>query len=364
MEINKNNDILLACRFCPMCRHVCASGNISNSESDFSRGRAMLLYGVHKGSAQYDNSIVEALYNCFLCGCCWDHCESHYDLPKLLKASRIDMVDLGVAPREAYEIKESMLKYKNPYLIKDVESFDTKNRIKKGADYLYYMGFNIRYFNHEIAEAVSKLFDKIGLEYTFLSNEPDCGKVFSLLGFAKDSIEAAKTLYGEIKNSGVSKIIISDPLSYDCIKNDFKELGLNLEPGIEIMHFSYFFTKFMQNIKIKKYTQPVTLIDSEYLGRFNNIIESPRKILKLIADNHFIELMDNNEMQLASGEASFIFKNKKFGAAGILAKNICDIAKEKGLSRLITLSPTTKNYINKHTDCKAIDLAEFILENT
>ncbi len=363
MEISKNFDILKSCRFCPMCRHVCSSGNISNVESDFPRGRAMILHGIHKGSSKYDKDLVDALYNCFLCGCCWDHCESHYDLPKLIRASRIDMVEMGVAPKEALEIKESMLQYGNPYGIKDAKPFDFQNKYKESAAYIYYMGFDIHYFNHEIAQAVITVLDHLGFDYTLIPNEPDCGKVLSLLGFANDAKKAAQKLYDEIKRIGCKQIIVSDPLSYDCLKNDFKELGLDLGGTIEIVHFSEFAAEHMNEISLKKGKGPVSLVDSEYLGRFNNVFEPPRKIIKAIAGDKLVELMDNAEMQLASGEAAFIFRNETFNAGKILVQKICDMAKVKEISDLVTLSPTTKNYINKNSDCRASDIAEFIAQS-
>ncbi len=359
MEISKNFDILKACRFCPMCRHVCSSGNISNIESDFPRGRAMILHGIYKGSSKYDKDLVDALYNCFLCGCCWDSCESHYDLPKLIKSSRIDMVAMGMAPQEAKDIKKSMVDYGNPYEVKDAKAFDVKNKYKDSAKTLYYMGFDINYFDHEIAKAALKVFEHSAIDYTLMKNELDCGKVFSLLGFIKESKAAAQELYDAIKKIGCTQIIVSDPLAYDCLKNDFKEFGLDLSPDIKVMHFSEFAAENLDKMSLKKQKEPVSLVDSEYLGKFNHILEPPRKVIKNIAGDGFIELMDNIEMQLASGEAAFIFRNKKFNAGSILAQKICAMAKERGLRNLVTLSPTTKNYINKSTDCSAIDIAEY-----
>ena len=48
MEIEKNYSILKACRFCPMCRHLCTSGLLTNHESDFPRGRALIIYNIYK----------------------------------------------------------------------------------------------------------------------------------------------------------------------------------------------------------------------------------------------------------------------------------------------------------------------------
>jgi Fe-S oxidoreductase len=359
MEINKNIDVLKSCRFCPMCRHVCPSGSISNVESDFPRGRAMILFGIHKGRAQYDEDRAEALYNCFLCGCCWAHCESHYDLPKLIKASRVDMVNLGAAPKEVYEIRDSMLEFKNPYSVKK-EPYDTQGKIKKGARYLYYMGFEVNYLDHGIADAAVKVLDYIEADYSLIENEGDCGKVFSLLGFTDDAARAAKDLFMQIKEMQPSKIIVSDPLSYDCLKNDLKLLGYSLEPDIEVLHISQVITQNIDKLKINMQPGKVSLVDSEYLGRFNGIYEEPRALLKRAAGDGFIELMDNKEMQLASGEAAFFFRHKKFSAGPTLAKKICDMAEEKGTLKLVTLSPTTKRYINENTGCRAKDIAEFI----
>ncbi len=49
MEIEKNYKILKACRFCPMCKHLCSSGNLTMHESDYPRGRGLIIYAIYRG---------------------------------------------------------------------------------------------------------------------------------------------------------------------------------------------------------------------------------------------------------------------------------------------------------------------------
>ena len=109
MEKEKNIETLMACRYCPMCKQVCTSGNLSKFESDFPRGRAMNIYGVSKGTKEFDSDIVNTIYNCFLCGICMAHCEGEiYSMPELIKATRKEIVDLKKEPDTVQKIRGSL----------------------------------------------------------------------------------------------------------------------------------------------------------------------------------------------------------------------------------------------------------------
>lgn len=360
-NIEDNVNTLMACRYCPMCRQVCTSGNISHHESDFPRGRALILYSIFKGVKEYDDDIVNSIYNCCLCGRCVANCEGEiYSIPELIEASRRDIVYEKKEPDIIKNVKDSLIKNDNPYNIYKDNNYKFSSRIK--AKVLYYMGPEINYKNHEIADSVIRILGTVKEDYTILENEPDCGKILGLLGYIDEAKEKAKNLFAMIKNTGCDTIIISCPLCYDALKNDYPKWGFGLEPNIKVYHLSeYIYNLYAGGkIRFKETNEKTTILDSEYLTIFNDLSDYPRKLIKASAGENFIELKNNKRSLLATGEAAVFFKGKTLNLGEELGEKICKMAKEAGVKKVVTLSATAKNNLKKCLDIAVVDISEFV----
>ncbi len=172
----------------------------------------------------------------------------------------------------------------------------------------------------------------------------------------------AENLYTKIKKTGCKTIIVSSPLCYDVFKNDYPQWGFKLEPDIEVYHISEYINKLVKNGKIKldKTDEKVTISDSEYLGIFNNLFEPQRELIKFAAGEDLIEMENSGKNLLATGEAAFIFRCKKFGASEELGKRIQKMAKDAGVDTIVTLSATAKNNIKNSSNLKVMDISEFV----
>ena len=99
MHIEKFEDAIMNCRFCFMCRHLSAIGNVRHTEADTPRVRAAMLYGLRTGTNSFDDTdFVDALYRQDLSACCVRHCVNHFDENGLALAARADVVEAGKAP--------------------------------------------------------------------------------------------------------------------------------------------------------------------------------------------------------------------------------------------------------------------------
>ena len=62
MNIDKFEDAIMNCRFCFMCRHLSAIGNVRFTEVDTPRIRAAMIYGLRTGTNSFDDSdFIDAL---------------------------------------------------------------------------------------------------------------------------------------------------------------------------------------------------------------------------------------------------------------------------------------------------------------
>jgi len=359
MEIEKTKEIIKACRYCLMCKHVCPSGSYSCFESDYPRGRALIMDRVLEGKNDYTKDIVDALYNCFLCDSCHAHCEGGYDLPQAIKRARYDIVSRGLEPARAKEIKKSLESFGHPFTGEKLKPIEVG--YKKGCELLYIMGPHIRFKHHSIAETVKKIIKAAGDCFSILKDEPDGGAVPDILGYREEAEKAGRVLYEKIKEVGPKTILVSDPLVYHCLKNDFPEWGLKFDESISLEHTS---TYVLRNIKegkldLKKTDKKVTLVDSEYLCRFSSLCSEPREVLRIVCGNNFIEMRHNQRQMLPTGEAAFLFNNSKV-EGNVLGKRIVGEAEAIGADTAVTLSAVAKENMQGNFSGGVLEFTEFV----
>ena len=105
MNIFKYSEIIHACRFCFMCRHLDTVGNVTFKEADTPRGRALILDRVRMDKANLRNpDFIDTIYQCALSASCRHHCVSHYDETGLVLAARRDIVEAGLEPEKVKQL--------------------------------------------------------------------------------------------------------------------------------------------------------------------------------------------------------------------------------------------------------------------
>ncbi|MDD5660180.1 MAG: (Fe-S)-binding protein [Actinomycetota bacterium] len=366
MNIDKNIlNTIEACRYCPMCKQVCSSEFVSYKESDTPRGRAILLYDVYEAGHEFDESIVESIYNCFLCGCCRSWCdgrqEGGYDIPELVKFARRDIASKGSEPLFAKTMKDLLIKNDNPFGIEKNKSFSADIKEKK-AEVLYYMGPEVNFVNKEIAESTVKIFDSLKINYTVLKDENVGGSMLNLLGYFEDAKRKAEKLFKKIEACGCKTIVTSDPLFYDEFKSNC--FGFNLNSNIKVYQLSEYLWELIKTKKLvlKNTDKKITLADSEFFGRYNNVFDPPRQVIKSAASSNFIEMRWNKEKLISAGEAAFAFYNDRTCLSDSLGQKICGMAKHIGAEAIITLSAAAKNVVSYGCDIKVMDISEFVAD--
>ena len=99
MNIEKCLDAVKNCRFCFMCRHLSAVGNVTFTEADTPRVRAVACYGALQHPEWWSNpEYIDIFYRADLSRNCAHHCVNHYDENALVIAARTDIAEQGFAP--------------------------------------------------------------------------------------------------------------------------------------------------------------------------------------------------------------------------------------------------------------------------
>jgi len=170
-------------------------------------------------------------------------------------------------------------------------------------EYLFYVGcagsFDER--AKKISSALVTLLNEAGVSFGILgAEEKCCGETARRLGneylFQTMATELAETINGyEVK-----KIITACPHGYNCLKNEYPQFGGNWE----VYHHSEFLADLVEEGRLQAGSdldKNLVFHDSCYLGRYNDIYQEPREVLKSIQGLRFSEMDRNRNKAFCCG---------------------------------------------------------------
>ncbi len=183
----------------------------------------------------------------------------------------------------------------------DVPIAENKNEF----DVLYWVGcagaFDKRYQN--VSRSVAQLLNKAGINYAVLGTEEKCnGDSARRLGNEFLAQTMIKENVATLKKYNFKKILVSCPHCLQTIGNEYKAFGADYE----VVHHSEFIGELLEQKKIeiddsKKINQKVTYHDSCYLGRYNDIYDEPRNLLKQVNNGEQVEMKRSRDRGLCCG---------------------------------------------------------------
>jgi len=192
--------------------------------------------------------------------------------------------------------------------LKWTEGLDVKVPVaaeKNEFDVLYWVGcagaFDARY--QGVSRSVAQLLDKAKVNYAVLGTEEKCngdsarrlGNEFLAQMMIKENVET-------MKKYNFKKILVSCPHCLQTIGNEYKAFG----GDYEVVHHSEFIGELVKQRKIeidesRKINSKVTYHDSCYLGRYNDIYEEPRELIKQVNNGTMEEMKRSKDKGLCCG---------------------------------------------------------------
>lgn len=346
MHIQKFEDAMKACRFCFMCRHLSAVGNVTFSESDTPRGRALLLDKVSMNPEFLrSEAVVSTMYQSDLSACCRFHCVSHYDENGLVLAARRDIVEAGAAPENVRKLAAELAK-----------SAVFKVAGKK-ADTIYFID---RYTAEqtEISDAFAKIAKSAKVPYMTITG--GClGKALKTLGFENEAKKAASAFAKAITASGAKVLVVSNPAAYDALKNDYPALGIKLK--CKVMHTSEFIAEKLGALKLRKpagKASALYYLESDFLRNYNEVA-APREVL-MKCGFKLLPFGTNNEESYSAGEGACVLPELNPGLVKLLAEKVASRCDDVKKDTLVTASPYTKHVLTKYAALKVKTIEEMV----
>jgi Fe-S oxidoreductase len=155
--------------------------------------------------------------------------------------------------------------------------------------------------NQKVATSMVKLLQASGIQFGILGNEEGCcGDPARRIGNEYLYQTTAQANIEILKGHDVKTIVTLCPHCFHILKNEYPQLG----GDFEVIHHTQLLTELISSGKLRL-TKPINKIityhDSCYLGRANQIFESPRKILKSIPGLKLIEMKQHHKQSFCCG---------------------------------------------------------------
>ena len=255
----------------------------------------------------------EAAWSCTTCGFCIEVCPVGNEPMVDILRMRQDLVLMeSNFPRDAMETFDKIENYGNPWGMspndreKWTEGMEVpKMREKGSAEYLYWAGCSGAYDDRgkNISRSVAKIMNESGVDYAILGNEETCtGDSARRIGNEYlFQMQAAQNMENFDKY-GVKKIVTQCPHCLTTLKNDYGEIGAELE----VVHHSEFIADLIKEGKIspeKSLEEDITFHDACYVGRHHGEYDAPRDVLQSVMgeDAKLVEMPRNKKESFCCG---------------------------------------------------------------
>jgi Fe-S oxidoreductase/nitrate reductase gamma subunit len=319
----------------------------------------------------------DVLWACTTCRACEQICPADIEhITKIMEMRRSLVLMEGKFPGDEVTLAVNNLEVNgNPFGLPLAARADWAEglpvqRMADGGpvDVLYFVGcyasFDKR--NQAVARNFIKICAAAGVKVGILGkDERCCGEPLRRLGNEYLYQQTAAWNIEKFRSYGVQKIVTTCPHCFNTLKRDYRELGLE----VEVEHYTVFLDRLVSQGALPLKTQEFdcTYHDSCYIGRYQGILEQPRRVLE--AGGARIHEMDKNRLEsfCCGGGGGRVLTEEKIGTR--ISVERIRMAKATGVQSLVSNCPFCLTMFEDgiktggaEGDLQVRDLAEIIAE--
>lgn len=371
------------CTQCGYCRTVCPVFEQIGWESASPRGKLYYLKELLKRSDSrqdlIDDDFVKRIFQCTLCVRCEEVCQTKIDMTRVWQGIRAELGNRGLWPKEIQGLYEATLTHRNLYSMPN----DTRTvwammiedevlpKVNKVADVAYFVGC-VAAFTGRIAgipESTVAIFDSAGVDYTILGPEEwCCGNPLFFVGGHSAAVELAQHNLEKLRELEVQTLVTNCAGCYRSFNNEYPKL-LGEDIGIEVLHFSQFLSKLIDQGKLT-FSRPremtITYHDPCELGRHCGVYDEPRHVLSSLPGVELIEMENSRNNSACCGGGGLVKGTNPDMSLDISAGRV-DQAIHTGATEIVSSCVTCRLQMSeaartKDLDIAIHDIAEFVAE--
>ena len=321
----------------------------------------------------------DTLWACTTCRACEEVCPVTIEHVPRIMAMRQGQTTMAEAyPKELNPALKGLERNGNPWGIGYdkradwADGLDVKMMADDAdVDYLLWVGcagsFDDR--SKKVSTSLVKILQKAGISFAILGVEEKCTgdfarRVGSEMYFQMMAQENIETL----NNYKVKKIITACPHCLNTLKHEYPQMGGNYE----VIHHTEFIDQLVKEGKIKlkqSLEGALTYHDPCYLGRYNNIFDQPRSILRSLSKGGLKELERHGRESFCCGAGGGRMWMEETIGKRIYLERSEEIVRQQvsnvavGCPFCMTMIEDGMKELGKEEEIKTMDIAELVEKN-
>lgn len=325
-----------ACMSCGRCQSVCpahASGsNLSpkfliTKMADLQRGHTVTMKdgsvkvaeAETSGRGAFDAiSLLEQgfydeneLWSCTTCGACVEECPAMIDHVDLVVDFRRNLTMIqSEVPSGVKRVLDGIERASNPWRLPQREranwaaGLDIPTMADKGeADVLFWVGCAPSYDDRskKTARAMAQLLKQADVDFAILGGEECCtGDPARRMGEELLFKQQAETNVETLGQYKFKTLVTTCAHCYNSHQNEYVQFGGRAGIDYQVVHHTDYLAQLVRDQKltpVNEVNQKVAYHDPCYIGRYNDIVDSPRELLQSIPGIELVEAPEYNRQR-------------------------------------------------------------------